>query len=421
LFEIVQSTPGQCDGSVGLYYLSAVERLLMSTYSLSTFLLCFAIGAGAIACGSEADTAEADGGVEVPDAGPPADAAIPKPLEFFPVSGMVIDYFNATPDTVVAGAVVNTEGLRPQVDATASGTGEYTMDILADSLFFLSAEASGFVLSRNTPIQMLKSAIVRTLFVASDVGVNRQYAGAGVTRVAGNGIVMVELSNTDATAIVGIPTSDVTLTSIAAPGVPVGTSYFVDPATSDLSQSTTLSVADANGIARAGFLNVPPGEYNVNVVLPEAAGTQTIFIIVPDDGASVVLSSLNGEGRGPPSRILDPNVKLGFTEDIYPTLQISSLGGDGCAVCHDASHPLNYTAGAEATLAQLNLDAMDPIGEPRINLSSPEDSPFVQNPVYEDVPNHPNVFWTVNANHYIGIVAWIRQGAPLLREDAVLP
>lgn len=365
---------------------------------------------------------DGDGGVNG-DAGPPADAAIPKPYEFFPVSGTVIDYFNATPDTLVPSAMVNTEGLRPQIDSTTDAAGAYTMEILADSLFYLTAEATGFVPSRNTPIQMLKTPIVRTVFAASDVGVARQYAGAGVTAVAGNGIVMVELSKIDATAAVGIPVSDVTLTAIGQPNTPIGTSYMVNPGTLDLSPTgtTPTSVADANGFARAGFLNVVPGEYNVNVVLPNAEGTQTIFIIVPPGGASFVLSSLNGEGRGAPTIVLDPNTKLGFTEDIYPLLQISASGGDGCAVCHDASHPLNYTAGPELTLAQLNMDAMDPVGVPRINMATPEDSPFVLNPVYEDVPNHPNVFWTVNANHYKGIVAWVKQGAALLREDAVLP
>lgn len=392
------------------------------TRILSTFLYC-SLAASIAACGGEdAPLLTGDSGTDL-DAGPPADAAIPKPYEFFPVSGTVIDYFNSTPDTLVPSATVNTEGLRPQLDATADGAGEYTMDILADSLFFLTAEATGFVPSRNTPIQMLKTPIVRTVYVASEQGVAAQYAGAGVTAVAGNGIVMIELSKIDASAAVGIPVAGVTLTAIGQPNTPIGTSYMVDPSTLNLSANgtTPTSVADANGFARAGFLNVVPGEYNVNVVLPEGAGTQTIFIIVPPGGASFVLSSLNGEGRGAPTIVLDPSTKLGFTEDIYPLLQISALGGDGCAVCHDASHALNYTGGPALTLDQLMLDAMDPVGSPRIDMIDPEQSPFVLNPVYEDVPNHPNVFWTVNANHYKGIVAWIRQGAALLREDAVLP
>ncbi|MBL4633449.1 MAG: hypothetical protein JKY56_06245 [Kofleriaceae bacterium] len=394
---------------------------MKSSTQIQSIFLSLAVSAGLFACDDGDDPATGDGGSLI-DAGPPADAAIPKPYEFFPVSGNVVEYFAATEDVIVANATVNTEGLRPQIDATATAAGEYTMDILADSLFFLTADATGFVPSRSTPIQMLKTPIVRTIFVASEAGVASQYSGAGVTAVAGDGIVMVVLTQPDGLAAVGVPVADVTLTAIAQPGTPIGTSYMVDVGTGNLSPTgtTPMSVADKNGVAKAGFLNVPAGEYNVNVVLPDSLGTQTIFIIVPAGGASFVLSSLNGEGRGAPTRVLDPTVKLGFTEDIYPILQISAVGGDGCAVCHDASHPLNYTAGPEATLALLQLDAMDPV-EPRLNMDSPEDSPFVLNPVYEDVPNHPNVFWTVNANHYKGIVAWIAQGAALLREDAVIP
>jgi hypothetical protein len=153
-----------------------------------------------------------------------------------------------------------------------------------------------------------------------------------------------------------------------------------------------------------------------------------VQVTVSTDGITFARSSGVGGGGGggggggnAATIVLDPNAPLGFTEDIYPVLQQVVTGGDGCVGCHDAAHLLPFSGTPEDTLALLLLDAIDPAGVPRINLLVPAESPFVTNPVYEAIPNHPNAFWTVNSNHYIGILAWITQGAALLRADAVLP
>lgn len=155
---------------------------------------------------------------------------------------------------------------------------------------------------------------------------------------------------------------------------------------------------------------------------------QTMLATVDAEGATFVVSKGEsggggggGGGGGQAAIVLDPNAPLGFSEDIYPILMSVADGGDGCVSCHNAQHILPFTGTPEETLALLNADAVDPAGVPRINLAEPELSPFVTNPTYEPIPDHPNAFWTTNSNHYLGVVAWITQGAALLRADAVLP
>ncbi len=393
--------------------------------------------------GSGESTADAavevtpDADVNSPDAGEIA------PAQSYEVKGVVVDYFAANIGNIlpVANAGLSTDGLDPQILSTADVTGNYTMDILQSSLFYLTATATGYAPSRNPSIQMLEEAIEQNQFAASIEGIARQYSGAGgvgtpIEIIAGTGIIMVELQRNNGMPAIDIPAADIVLTTIADPETPVGTAFLVDPLTTDLSpiETTPASVVDGQGKARAGFLNVPPGEYNVSIAIGGGGGgggggnggIQTVLVTVLADGASFALSSTGGGGGGGggggnAAIVLDPNAPLGFTEDIYPILQTIADGGDGCATCHNAQHPLSFIGTPEETLVLLNADAIDPAGVPRIDLLNPADSPFVTNPVFEPVPNHPNAFWTVNSNHYIGSVAWITQGAALLRADAVLP
>lgn len=397
---------------------------------LATFLSSLVIGSLG-ACGIDATDVPSD--ANTTDATPTADSAgTVLPLQNYEVTGKVLDYF-AVPEIAVASAAVVTEGVNPAISATLDGEGVYSMEVLANSLFYLTTSAAGYVPSRSGALQMLASAIVRDQYIASTEGIARQYTAVGVTQQAGKGIVMVDLRDGDSEPIVGLASSSLALSTIATPNSSVSTPFFVEADGSDLSPSGTTPVSALDNYtipgapkeldfrrARAGFLNVDPGEYNVTVELP-GGGTQTIFVIVPEGGVSFVTSNLNGDGRGEPTIVLDPESPLGFTEDIHPILQTVARGGDGCATCHVADFFLPFVGNAETTLGLLEMDAVNPAGAPRINLDDPVSSPLLQNPVYEDVPNHPNVFWTINSNHYRGILAWINQGAPLLRADAVLP
>lgn len=399
---------------------------------LATFLSSLALGSLG-ACGDIAAT-DVPVDADTTDAAPPADSAgSVLPLENYEVTGKVLDYF-AVPEIAVTEAAVVTEGVNPAISATIDGDGVYSMEVLANSLFYLTSSATGYVPSRSGALQMLASAIVRDQYIASTEGVARQYTATGVTQEAGKGIVMVDLRDGGSLPIVGLAPADLVLATIAAPGTSVSTPFFVEADGNDLSPSATTPASALDNYtipgapkeldlrrARAGFLNVDPGEYNVTVTLPDGAGTQNIFVIVPDGGVSFVTSNLNGDGRGDPTIVLDAESALGFTEDIHPILQTVARGGDGCATCHVADFFLPFVGDAESTLTLLQMDAVSPAGSPRIDLNNPVASPLLQNPVYEDVPNHPNVFWTVNSNHYRGILAWIEQGAPLLRADAVLP
>ena len=417
--------------------------LLLS--SLATASLCLSTGVLAGCVGDTPGAMNNDpdaGGGATPDAAPGAPDAGEIAPTSYKVSGMVMDYFagNIGTPTAVSNAALATQGLAPPVSMTADALGAYSMDILPASLFFVTVTASGYAPSLNAPTQVLDADVVRNQVAASLTGIARQYAGAGAIEIiAGNGIVMIELQRNNGQPAIDVPLANIVLATLAAPEVPVGIPYLVDPLTTDLSPNdvTLVSAVDGQGTARAGFLNIAPGEYTLTVTIPPGGGggggggdgdIQTVLVTVSADGATFAVSSAGamgggggGGGGGTPAIVLDPNVQLGFTEDIYPLLQTVAMGGDGCATCHDALHILPFIGTPEETLALLNLDAIDPAGVPRINLLSPAESPFVMNPVYEAIPNHPNAFWTVNSNHYIGTVAWITQGAALLRADAVLP
>ena len=392
--------------------------------------------------------ADPDAGVDEPevDAGPDVG---PVPLE---VSGKVIDYFgnNLTPGAVVADATLTTDGLDPVVEVVGDALGVYAMSVLPASLFYVNVAATGYAPSKNAATQLLDVAVVQDQFAASTGGIERQYTGAGgiapIEQIAGNGIIMLDISRNNGDPAIGVPFENIVLATVAEPLVPVGSAYLVDPLTTDLSPNdivvepllaTIETAVDGTGRARGGFLNVPPGDYTISVTIPAGGGggggggdggIQLVQATVVADGATFVNTAGaagegggGGGGGGQAAIVLDPNSPLGFTEDIHPVLMAVADGGDGCVSCHDANHILPFTGTPEEVLARLNEEAVDPAGVLRINLLEPALSPFVMNPVYEAIPNHPNAFWTVNSNHYIGIIAWITQGAALLRADAVLP
>ncbi len=419
------------------------RKLALRSILFGSLTLGFGACVGQVPGGEGDPQANADGGASGADAGPAADAGeeIPAVLS---VSGKVIDYFAANLGgvPVVANASLTTVGLEPAVDVQADALGAFTMDVLPSSLFYVNTAATGYAPSRNAATQLLDVPLEQNQYAASLVGIARQYAGAGglepIVPTDGNGVIMLELVRNNGNPAVDIPIENIVLASAAAPLIPIGTAYLVDPLTTDLSPNdvTLVSAVDGNNRARAGFLDVPPGDYTITTTIVGGGGggggggdggIQTVAVTVGLNGVTFansagVASAGAGGGSGAAATIvLDPNAPLGFTEDIYPILQTVATGGDGCVGCHDANHLLPFTGTPEETLALLLLDAIEPAGVPRINLLSPADSPFVTNPVYEAIPNHPNAFWTVNSNHYKGAIAWIAQGAALLRADAVLP
>lgn len=393
--------------------------------------------------GTEEQPGAADAGsVDEADAG---DDVVVVPLE---VSGTIIDYFASPlmPGKVVADAALSTDGLAPAIDAIADGLGAYVISVLPASLFYVNVTATGYAPSRNAPTQLLDEALLQDQYAASIVGIERQYVGAGglgtpIIPVLGGGIIMLDISRNNGLPALGVPVANIVLTEAGIPDVPVGLAYLVSPDTTDLSsndivinplEATIETIVDATGRARGGFLNVPPGDYTITVTIPaDGVGDGEIQVVqatVLADGATFVNTAGGGGdvgggggGGGQANIVLDPNSPLGFTEDIYPVLMAVADGGDGCITCHNANHILPFTGTPAEVLARLNEEAIDPIGVLRINLIEPALSPFVTNPVYEAIPNHPNAFWTVNSNHYIGILAWITQGAALLRADAELP
>ncbi len=377
--------------------------------------------------GPDADLVEAE-----VDAGP---VVGPAPLE---VSGTVIDYFqnNLTPGAIVADATLSTDGLDPAILATASPQGLYAMDILPASLFYVNVDGVGYATSKNSVTQVLDVALVQDQFAASTVGIARQYVGAGavgtpILQIDGSGIIMLDISRNNGAPAIDVPFENIVLTTVADPLTPIGTAFLVDPANTDIAPNDVILVTAIDATttrARGAFINVLPGDYTITVTIPAGGGgnggIQVVQATVLANGATFVNTAGaagEGGGGGQAAIVLDPLSPLGFTEDIHPILMAVADGGDGCVSCHDAAHVLPYIGTPVEVLARLNEVAVDPVDVLRLNLLEPALSPFVMNPVYEAIPNHPNAFWTVNSNHYKGIIAWIEQGASIDRAGAVLP
>ena len=130
-------------------------------------------------------------------------------------------------------------------------------------------------------------------------------------------------------------------------------------------------------------------------------------VIVDADGATLALTGGIAGGSGRDGRLTDPT----FATDIYPRLQKAAAGGLGCANCHTAAGPrrvLPYDDTAGVTLA--NIKAIAGV----INLTTPGDSLFLTNPLYEPTPpqNHPNAtFLDINDPDYKLFLLWITNGA----------
>ncbi|MCP4444703.1 MAG: hypothetical protein GY811_05060 [Myxococcales bacterium] len=186
---------------------------------------------------------DADGAI-----GPDGDVEIPDPLA---VTGKVIDYFSAnlggTP--VAANASLSTERLDPSIDVQAGALGVFSVD------------------------------------VASFPGISRQHAGAGgpapIIPTARNGLI--SCSTWCATMVVRRSASEspVLFSPASQPRKPQSALLIWLPRplpTCPPVGVTPVSVIDGTGRARAGFLDVPPGEYTITTTIVAGGGadeTQT--------------------------------------------------------------------------------------------------------------------------------------------------
>lgn len=319
------------------------------------------------------------------------------------LSGKVMDYFANTP-TPVATASVSTDGITPPVMATSNALGEYALMVPTGSKLYLTAGATLYRPTRNMPTTVEGMPVMTDLYAMTIQDVRNKYTALGKMPVAGTAFLTVELRRNNGDPLVGIPLANVTLLDTADPPQPVPNQlpYFYN-ATGN--PDTLVLTSEAHGtpaMARAAFIDIPPGNYQLSVTYPSGGGdvTETVAITTSADGAVLARTGNLGMGGG----TTDPT----FAIDIYPRLQTAAKGGLGCANCHTTGGPLPYDGPAADVLAAI-------LAAPGVvNLLAPAESLLLVKPLYEPVPpqNHPNAtFLDINDLDYKLFLLWITNGA----------
>lgn len=98
---------------------------------------------------------------------------------------------------------------------------------------------------------------------ASAAFVANQYAAVGVTPTAGDAMIVARLEDAQGNPRTGIPLADITL--LDQNQAPTGTGPYIFGATG-LDNTLVLTTA-FSGVSRIAFLNVPPGNYTLRVVV----------------------------------------------------------------------------------------------------------------------------------------------------------
>lgn len=135
------------------------------------------------------------------------------------------------------------------------------------------------------PIRFLGADTITVVdFAASTAYVNSQYAAVGVTPAAGAAMVIAKLEDDLGTPRIAIPLADITL--LDQNQAPVGTGPYVFGSSGGLDNSLTAT-ASFGGQSRIAFLNVPPGNYTLRVVVggnpldrPLAARADGVTLVV---------------------------------------------------------------------------------------------------------------------------------------------
>jgi hypothetical protein len=319
------------------------------------------------------------------------------------MSGKAMDYFGGV---ALEGTALATDGIDPQVTATAATDGAYTMDIAIGSKFFVTATHPNYRPTRNAPVSMADMPLMQDIYVMSTQDVKNQYTVLGKTPVVGTAFFTADLIVNGA-PLEGIPLANVTLVDALKQPVPgvvgpyfYGSAGVIDPA---------LTTATAYGTpprSRVAFLDVPPGTFTLAVVSGTPPVTsETLFSTAADGATLTAMGAIGDPGTPPPP---DPK----FATDIYPRLQKAASGGLGCANCHTALGPaavLPFDDTADNVLTLMK-------GLPGvIDIGTPINSLVLKRPLYEQPPaqqDHPNAtFLDITDPDYKLILLWISKGA----------
>jgi hypothetical protein len=335
------------------------------------------------------------------------------PAQVQRVSGKALDYF--VPATALQ-ATLTTDGIDPPRTATSATDGAFAIDELpVGSQLFFSAARAGYRPTRNL-VAIADAAVVQDVYLMSTTDINRQYATAGKTPVAGRAFVVADLQRNNGTPLAGVPLTSIKLVDAANAPVAGVLGPYIFGATGDIAPAATQTETHG-GKTRVAFLDVPAGRASLQVTFLDGAGQQqtlTTPVTTVADGATLVRSGGTGGtggtagGTGGGGGALNPR----FTTDVFPRLQTAANGGRGCANCH--------TVGGLGAIAVFNALPTDVLAALKakpglLNLTTPADSLLLSKPLYEAPPalqNHPNAtFVDANDPDYKLILLWIQQGA----------
>jgi len=199
------------------------------------------------------------------------------------VSGSTLDYFSST---ALSGATIATVGLTPAIVTTSGVGGAYSLSgVSSGSTFLARLTATNYRATNDEPIAVTTTSRTIDLHAVSIADANRQYAGLGMTPTAGRAVVIVDLVGTNG-ALVGIPAASILLVDTAGTPAPGISGPFFFGAAGDLVDNATLANStDFGGRARAGFLDVPTGAWEVRV----SHGTTDIMpFTASSDGAHLL-------------------------------------------------------------------------------------------------------------------------------------
>ena len=343
-----------------------------------------------------------------PDSGADIDAALAdagSAAAAVKVSGKVLDYFAGGP---VAAAAITTDGLDPALAVVSAADGTYSMNVAVSSKLFADTSHANFHTSRSSIIAVADVDLTLDLYAAANGDVARQATSVGGTNTAGT-LVAIDLQKDNGDPFTGLALTAITLvdTNNAAVAGVLGPYFFGAAGDLDLAVVTSTAYGTVPR-ARAGFLNVPAGTYNVITTFNDgAARTYKTPIIVDAGGVTLTLSGGTNANLTAVSTVTDPS----FATDIYPRLQKASKGGLGCGGCHTAG-------GLGAVLPYDNADPAVTLAAIKaaagvINATTPAASLFLTYPLYETTPpqNHPNAtFLDVNDPNYKLFLLWITNG-----------
>jgi len=209
------------------------------------------------------------------------------------VAGNAIDYFT---NGAVAEARVIARGLLPELAGTSDSAGRYAFSGQAagNELFVTVADLDGFADTSSGPFRITTAPLTLTASAAATADLNRQYTNVGLTPSAGSAVVIVHLLDATRGPLEMVPVADLVL--IGDDGAPKGLGPFFFGPDGDIKPQEELSVSRSfDGRARAAFLNVPAGDYTLQLTAPGSrTGLQRVTARVRAAGGASIVEAVLG-------------------------------------------------------------------------------------------------------------------------------